>query len=93
MIDGKKVIEIKLDILQSLARSQKALTRIVESVAHAIESSPQISKHLAENLQSISKYQRILASKLTGIEVKTRAVQTPGKVWLANKLRKKGDRR
>ena len=49
---------VELHMLISLARSQRALCRIIESVADHMEGSEQLAGHVAENLKSISDYQR-----------------------------------
>ncbi|MBD0381608.1 hypothetical protein [Paenibacillus sedimenti] len=73
---------IKLDLLTSLARSQRALTRIIESVAHSVEASPSLGKQVAENLESIVRYQHILTRKITGIRIAHIQKGTPAHPWL-----------
>lgn len=77
--------EIKLDILESLARSQKALASIIESVAGAAERSKELSEGLLDNLEIISKYQHALAVKLAGMRVTARVRGAPGKPWLSER--------
>jgi hypothetical protein len=73
---------IKLDILNSLARSQRALASIIESVADSVEASPLLARHVAENLEAISRYQRIVAYKMFGIKIRKKTRGIPAKAWL-----------
>ncbi|MZQ85987.1 hypothetical protein GQF01_28185 [Paenibacillus sp. 5J-6] len=73
---------IKLDILESLARSQRALARIIESVADSVESSPQLAGQIADNLTSIVGYQRILAKKIIGLPIRLKQKGIPRQPWL-----------
>ena len=56
---------LELHMLTSLARSQRALCRIIESVADHMEGSEQLAGHMADNLKTISDYQRAMMLKLT----------------------------
>ncbi|MFC5447341.1 hypothetical protein [Paenibacillus aestuarii] len=73
---------IRLDVLESLARSQRALALIMESVAASVEASPPLARHIAGNLEAIVKHQQILTSKLTGIPIRVRRIGTPARPWL-----------
>jgi hypothetical protein len=87
--------ELKLDILQSIARSQRALAEIVETIAPVVASSVQwtslgyeaSSDHMAQqiltNLGSLSSYQNAIARKLSGIAIRHVKYGSPGKPWLA----------
>lgn len=79
---GEREQRIKLDLLDSLARSQRALARIIESVALSVESSPPLARQVAENLETIVKYQQILARKIIGIPIREKQKGTPGDPWL-----------
>lgn len=76
---------VELHMLISLARSQRALSRMIESIADHIEGSEQLAGHVADNLKTISDYQRALMLKLTNQSRRTRVVGKPGKPWI-NKL-------
>jgi len=78
--------EIKLDILESLARSQKALASIIEIMAGAAERSQELSEGLLDNVEIIAKYQRALAAKLAGMRVTARVRGAPGKPWLSERV-------
>ncbi|MEX2460143.1 MAG: hypothetical protein WD469_02370 [Paenibacillaceae bacterium] len=87
--------ELKLDILRSLARSQRALAEIVEIIApvmaasvHGTSSAHQAgSDHLAQqilaHMGSLSEYQHALAQKLSGIEIRQVKKGRPCQPWLA----------
>lgn len=89
----------KLHILNSLARSQRALARIIESVADMSEgaassgrsgpSDPgETADQIVVQLEAISRYQRQLTEKLTGIRIRKFQRGTPGKPWLCAKLQR-----
>lgn len=79
--------QIKLDILTSLARSQKALARIIESMSDVVESSDILSKTFLKNIALISSYQKILADRITAIHLlKNKKVGMPTKPWIHPKL-------
>ncbi|UJF32091.1 hypothetical protein [Paenibacillus hexagrammi] len=73
---------IKLDLLNSLALSQRALARIIESVAECVEASPPLAKQVAENLDVIVHHQQVLTRRITGIHIRERQKGTPGKPWI-----------
>ncbi|WP_166240438.1 hypothetical protein [Paenibacillus turpanensis] len=60
-------LELQLSILESLAASQKAVTKMIESVAdQTVE--PKFELELVSHVQAIASYQRALADKLAAIE-------------------------
>ncbi|CAN7572478.1 MULTISPECIES: hypothetical protein [unclassified Paenibacillus] len=73
---------VELHMLISLARSQRALCRIIESVADHVEGSEQLAGHVADNLKSISDYQHALMLKLTKQPTRKRVNGKPAKPWL-----------
>ncbi len=78
--------EVKLDLLKSLARSQKALARIIETVSIVTEVSPETARKLADHIYLIEEYQRNLTRKLTGIKVYDRKSKEPSAPWLSSGL-------
>ncbi|WP_426448789.1 hypothetical protein ACP26L_29300 [Paenibacillus sp. S-38] len=79
--------EIKLDMLHSLARSQRALARMLEAVAEVGVSTEAAARHLADNLQAISAYQRAMTVKITGLTVgRRRRRGVPGRPWLSRRV-------
>jgi hypothetical protein len=78
--------ELKLDIVASLARSQRALVRILESVADTIQESPPSSEELLKLLKVIAEHQIVLSSKLVGIRLRRLRRGKPGKPWMHTSL-------
>ncbi|HEY0828141.1 MAG TPA: hypothetical protein VGE40_08600 [Bacilli bacterium] len=80
--------EIKLDILQSLARSQKALARIMESLSDVVGSSDKISEELLGNMAVISGYQKMLADRIAEIHLpKKKKCGNPANPWMHPRLK------
>jgi len=75
---------IKLDILKSLARSQKAISRIMEYTGDCIcVGSREISPEAFRNyLQKICKYQQILLYRISGLKISHRKRGNPASPWL-----------
>ncbi|MEC0232232.1 hypothetical protein [Paenibacillus alba] len=73
---------IELHMLTSLARSQRAICRILETIADQVEISEQLAIHLAENLSTLSDYQRTLIHKITKQKPRKRQMGTPAKPWM-----------
>lgn len=86
---SQKGNEIKLDILESLARSQRAISRIIESVADVSSSSDKAANHVLENLDIITKYQHEIANKLFNIHVSHLKKGHPSAPWLNRSFVKK----
>ncbi len=74
--------DLKLDILASLARSQKALARLMECVGDIGESSERMKFKLLDNLNVIGRYQMALGSRIAGVRIRSRKRGAPGKPWL-----------
>ncbi|KQX49158.1 MULTISPECIES: hypothetical protein [unclassified Paenibacillus] len=74
---------IELHMLTSLARSQRALCRIIETIADQVAVSEQLAVYMAENLKTISEYQRSMIQKLTKQSPRQRQLGTPGKPWIS----------
>ncbi|WP_282941173.1 hypothetical protein [Paenibacillus sp. RC67] len=81
-------LKLKLHILKSLARSQRALTVMLESIAEVVEGSQYVAKGLVEQIDSISKYQRQIAVKMIGLKIRRKRRGKPVKPWLNRKLRR-----
>lgn len=78
---------IRLDILKSLARSQRALAAILESIADVSSQSEPAALHLMEHLDAIGRHQSVLAYKILGIRLRRTYRSAPGKVWLHPRAR------
>lgn len=74
--------DIKLDILHSLARSQRAIARMMESIADVTTVSPQTAMHVTKNMESMNKYQRVLGDIMLGIRIKKVRRSMKGKLWI-----------
>lgn len=77
---------IELHMLTSLARSQRALCRIIETIADQVAYSEQLAVHMAENLKTISEYQRSMIQKITKQRPRSRRLGTPGKPWISKNV-------
>ncbi|MNY43265.1 hypothetical protein D3C86_1782100 [compost metagenome] len=79
---------VELHMLISLARSQRALCRIIESVADQLEGSEQLANHVADNLKAISDYQRVLMMKVSNQSNRvTGKAGKPGKPWVNKRVK------
>lgn len=88
---------IKLDLLKSLARSQRALAVMMEELAeltsgsHPGEESLQghslLSPHrIAEHLAVLAKHQVILTERITGMKLARIVKGRPGRPWLHRRV-------
>jgi hypothetical protein len=82
MEEHQQELRIKLHILTSLARSQRALTHMLETVADISTNSKETASKIAENVQVISQYQRQLTAKISGISIRYRKKGRPAKPWI-----------
>lgn len=76
----------KLHILNSLARSQRALARILESIADVTENTGAAEQRLVEQMEAISRYQRQVAVKMLGIQIRRKTYGIPRKPWINKTL-------
>ncbi len=74
--------EIKLDILASLARSQHALASMAEHIAAQTACTELSGEQIIRQMEALSRYQRMLAEKITGIRLRRLIEGKPGKPWL-----------
>ncbi|KPV61080.1 hypothetical protein QJ48_01745 [Paenibacillus sp. A3] len=81
--------KVKLHILHSLARSQRALARMIESMADVVEGSEEAARRLLVHIETISRYQRQIAVKMAGVRIRRRLRRgIPGKPWLGEAVKK-----
>jgi hypothetical protein len=74
---------VKLDVLVSLARCQKALTRMLECVADQAAGLELASAEAVAELRAIAKHQAVLTAKLTGAVVRPpRKRGVPAPPWI-----------
>lgn len=74
--------ELKLDILQSLARSQKAIAAMIESTASVMDYSTMSAEDIIKYCERIVDYQKIVAEKMLGLRVNEVKTTAPGSPWL-----------
>jgi hypothetical protein len=80
----QRELEIKLDLLRSLARSQNALAAMVEALAEMrARLSPQDRDVLLKELGAIRAFQRALADKWLKLQLRPIRRGTPGAHWVA----------
>jgi hypothetical protein len=74
--------EVKLELVASIARSQQAIARILESVADVCSSTPGAAEKIRDNLRVLGGMQQVMVEAVTG--VRSRRVQTgrPSRPWL-----------
>lgn len=78
--------KLKLDIMESLARSQRALAKILESVSETTDASEETAVKLRENIRVLAEYQRAIMVKMLGIEVGEYRNSGPSRPWTNDKL-------
>jgi hypothetical protein len=81
--------KIKLDLLQSLARSQRALSLMIESMAEVVGSSNRTAQELVHQIEAISRYQREIAVKMIGVRIRKLRRGVPAQPWLGPKLKRR----
>jgi hypothetical protein len=77
----RKHNEIKVEILESLSRSQRALARIIESMADISGTSEVSAMNLQQNIEAITRYQETLMVKLFGIRPSRVRSSLPARPW------------
>lgn len=80
---------IKLDILESLSRSQSALADLIGSVARQTGEAPETARNFRRRAEVLVRYQQALAEKLMGIRINRLVNGKPGRVWLAERVFRK----
>ncbi|TMV53001.1 hypothetical protein FE783_02105 [Paenibacillus mesophilus] len=81
--------EMKLDILESLARSQRAMARIIESAADAGAEGgePAVQESLHKSIEAIAQYQLAIMEKMVGIRIGEVNASPPSMPWTNKDLR------
>ncbi|MFE6077790.1 hypothetical protein ACFVQB_25310 [Paenibacillus sp. NPDC057886] len=74
--------EAKLSLIESIAHSQQALARILDSVASVSAHSEVSARSLAENIRLLSRYQEEMSRMVTGIQLARIQHGEPGLPWL-----------
>lgn len=77
--------EMKLDILESLARSQRAMARIIESAADAdhaaVSARTGVDDSLRKSIEAIERYQLVIMEKMLGIQLGEIMHSPPSAPW------------
>jgi len=75
--------QLKLDMLEALARSQHALASMLEQMAAVTEVSPHAAKQMIASAETLARYQQSLAECVSAIRFPRIRKGRPGKAWLA----------
>ncbi|WP_055109173.1 hypothetical protein [Paenibacillus ihumii] len=74
----------KLRLIDSIAKSQMAMARILDSLADVSDHSAETARHLTQNIQALTKYQQAIAETVCGITLHQVYYGTPSKPWITN---------
>ncbi|PWW07352.1 hypothetical protein DFQ01_102244 [Paenibacillus cellulosilyticus] len=74
--------EVKLELVSSIARSQRALARILESIADVSVHTDPIAKSLRDNIAQLSQLQQVLTESVVGIRFGQRRQGRPSGPWI-----------
>jgi len=78
----KKEWEARIELIRSVAQSQKAMARILGSVADSAEQLPGMSKSICENIRLLTQLQAAMTETVTGVRIRRSKKGVPGKPWL-----------
>lgn len=76
--------EAKQELILSIARSQTAMARILESLADVSEHSRETAAHLAHNISTLTRYQHTMAQTVCGISLHRVYYGTPSPPWITS---------
>ena len=82
--------QIKLHLLESLARSQRALSSILEQIGELGAAMPELPKAVLRNMELIAKYQGQMAEKTSGLRLRAVRAGKPGAPWLQRGVARNG---
>lgn len=74
--------EVKLELVSSIARSQKALARILESIADVSVHADPVAKSLRDNIAQLTLMQQTLTESVVGIRFGQRRQGRPTGPWI-----------
>jgi len=78
----EKEWEARIELIRSVAQSQKAMARILDSVADSAELLPGMSKSICENIRLLTQLQAAMTETVTGVRIRRSKRGAPGKPWL-----------
>lgn len=76
--------EAKLRLIDAISQSQLAMARILASLADVTELSPDVARHLAGNIDRLTKYQEAMARTVCGLTFHRVKYGTPSPPWMMN---------
>ncbi|WP_253944752.1 hypothetical protein [Paenibacillus sp. NEAU-GSW1] len=81
--------EVKLDLIASIAKSQHALSRILDSVADVADWSPDTARRIGENVVLLTRMQEAMAEAVAGAPIRRSRIRNgkPAVPWLNPRLR------
>ncbi|UVI28654.1 hypothetical protein [Paenibacillus spongiae] len=74
--------EARIELIRSIAQSQQAMARILDSVADISEYSPEMAKSVRENVRSLTAMQLSMTETVVGIRMRRPQQGIPAKPWL-----------
>ena len=85
----QKEWEARIELIRSIAKSQQAVARILESIADVSGHSPEMAKALRDNVASLTAMQLSMAETIAGMQMKSAKKRgSPVKPWLKNRASK-----
>lgn len=78
--------ELKLAMLEAIARSQRALARMLECAAETVRWTGGDAARALRLLDSIERYQQVLAAKHLGVPPRRVRSGTPSAAWLSRRV-------
>lgn len=85
---SRKEYEVKLELISSIARSQLALARILDSIATISDCSPNLAKRIGDNMRMLTELQENMTEAVTGLSLRHNRIRTgkPVKPWVSPKV-------
>lgn len=77
--------ESRIELIRSIALSQRAVARILNSIADVSEASPGMAKCMRDNLSSITALQLTMADMVSGVRIRRLRHGQPSSPWLHHK--------
>ncbi|WP_059040980.1 hypothetical protein [Paenibacillus rubinfantis] len=74
--------EAKLRLIDAISQSQLAMARILGSLADVTELSPDAARHIAGNIDRLTKYQEAMARTVCGLTFHRVKYGTPSSPWM-----------
>ncbi len=74
--------EAKLRLVDAISQSQQAMARILGSLADVTELSPDAARHIAGNIDKLTKYQEAMARTVCGLTFHRVKYGTPSPPWM-----------